>query len=268
VAEQEHHRDVLERFAAASRADARVVAAFVSGSYARDAADVYSDLDLGLVTTDDAYEEFITGREAFVRLLGKPLFVEDFDLPNIVFAVLADGTELEVAFGSVSRVGDLHAGPYLVVVDKEGILPGAVRPWSGPPVAEQTETLRRLVYWFWHDVSHFVAAVGRGQLWWAQGQLEELRRLCVNLARLRHSFATPADGYEKLDKVLPDDQLAPLRATYGPVERDAMLRAMALIVAYYRKLATRLAEEHGIAYPVELDRIMSDRLAKVTETSR
>ena len=45
------HRVVLDRFVAACRADERVVAAFLSGSYAGGAADEYSDLDLGVIIT-------------------------------------------------------------------------------------------------------------------------------------------------------------------------------------------------------------------------
>ena len=60
-----NHQVVMNRFVAACQADERVVAATLYGSYARGAADAYSDLDLGLSTTDAAYEDFVAGREAF-----------------------------------------------------------------------------------------------------------------------------------------------------------------------------------------------------------
>jgi hypothetical protein len=80
------------------------------------------------------------------------------------------------------------------------------------------ETLRRLVYWFWHDLSHFITAMGRGQLWWAYGQLEELRRYCVNLAHLRHNFSAEAEGYEKIEQALPIEHLSSLQVTFCPLE--------------------------------------------------
>ena len=73
-----NHQVVIDRFVAACQADERVVAAFLGGSYARGTADAYSDVDLGLITTDAAYETFLTGREAFIRRLGEPVFLEDF----------------------------------------------------------------------------------------------------------------------------------------------------------------------------------------------
>ena len=50
--EQNRHA-VIHRFVVACQADERVEAAFLGGSYARDATDAYSDIDFGLITTLD-----------------------------------------------------------------------------------------------------------------------------------------------------------------------------------------------------------------------
>src|SRR5262249_23385270 len=199
------------------------------------------DLDLGLLTTDEAYDDFLAGRAAFVRTLGEPVFMEDFDLPHIVFVILADGTEVELSFGRESQFNHDHGGPYTVLLDKKNLLAGAVFPRRPPAQAEQRERLRRLIYWFWHDLSHLIAPLGRGQLWWAQGQLEELRRYCVNLARLRHNFAAAAEGYDKVEQALPLEELSALQATCGPLEPGAMRQAAFVLVRFYREVAPLLA---------------------------
>ena len=212
------HHTVVDRFIAACRADDRIVAAFLGGSYARDAADAYSDVDLYVITTDEDFNSLCDQRRAFVQLLGEPVFVEDFDNPSIVFYILADGTEGELGLGCESRFSEVHQGPYKVLLDKKGILAGAVFADQAPGLAEQTEKLRRLIYWFWHDLSHFITALGRGQLWLAQCQLEELRRFCVNLARLRNDFADADAGsepYFKLEKVMPVEQLSSLESHFA-----------------------------------------------------
>src|SRR5947208_9687822 len=96
-----HHQVVMNRFVAACQADARVVAAFLGGSYARGTADAYSDLDLGLITTDAAYADFFAEREAFIRVLGVPLFLEDWNGSDVdmVFFIFPDGVEGELALG-------------------------------------------------------------------------------------------------------------------------------------------------------------------------
>jgi hypothetical protein len=260
-----NHQAIIDRFAAACQKDKRVVAAFLGGSYAKGMADAYSDLDLYLITTDQAYEEFFRQREAFIRLLGEPVFLEDFNGYgfDIIFFILTDGTEAELGLGRESQFRQIHGGPYKVLLDKKNILAGTVFPEYKPVPIEQAEKLRSVIYWFWHDLSHFVTAMGRGQLWWAYGQLEELRRYCVNLARLRHDFSVEAEGYEKVDQAIPVEQLSSLRPTFVPMEQDAMLKAALAIVHFYQELAPHLAEVHAIPYPAELERVMVGRLSRL-----
>jgi predicted nucleotidyltransferase len=261
-----NHQPFIDRFVAACLADERVIAAFIGGSHVRGAADAYSDIDLCLITTDADYEHFFGAREAFLRTLGELVFLENFGLPNIEFFIFRDDTEGELWFGSRSHLDHIQSGPYRVLLDKQGILTGADFPPREPAQVEQIETLRRLVVWFWHDLSHFITALGRGQLYWAHGQLEALRLYCMNLARLRQNFFDAdggSEGYFKLEQAVPTEQLAPLDATYCPLEPEAMLRAVLIVVRYYQDLAPPLATARGIAYPVDLERVMLDRLERL-----
>jgi predicted nucleotidyltransferase len=254
------YQRLVDRFVAVCRADPRVVAASLGGSYARGAADAYSDLDLDVVTSDEAYAEFAAERAAFVRQLGEPLLVEDFDLPGMVFFIFRDGCEGEIAFAPAGDLSCLHAGPHRVLVDKLQRLTGAPVPWPAVATDDQRETLRRLLQWFWHDLAHFVAALGRGQLWWAHGQLEDLRRYCVNLLWLERDFTRRPEAYEKVELVVPEERLAPLAATYCPHAYAPLLAAGETVVRCFRELAQPLARAHGLRYPVELDGLLGARL--------
>lgn len=258
-----HFQVVIDRFVAACQADERVVAAFLGGSYARGTADAYSDLDLCLITTDAAYEAFVAEHEAFLRRLGEPMFLEDYHGygVDLVCFVFADGTEGELVFGRESHFLHMHEGPYTTLLDKKRLLAGTVFPGYRPTQAEQIETLHGLIYWFWHDLSHhFIVPLARGRLWSAYGGLEDLRRTCVNLARLRQNFSAEADGYEKVEQAIPIEQLLSLQATYCPLEREAMLQAVLVIVHFYQEVAPSLAQAHGIPYPTELEHVLYDRL--------
>src|SRR6266487_1503481 len=216
-----HHQIITNRFVQACQVDERVIAAFISGSYARGTTDIHSDLDFGLIITDEAYDDFFTGREAFIRLLGEPVFLEDYN---------GDGADF-------------------------------VFSWQEPTQAEQIETLRRLINWFWHNLTHhFITPIARGQLWSAYGALEDLRLTCVNLARLRQNFSAKAEGYEKVEQTVPVEQLVPLQTSFCLMERVAMLQAALTIVHFYQELAPPLAQAHGIPYPADLARVMSGRL--------
>ncbi|HJS29605.1 MAG TPA: aminoglycoside 6-adenylyltransferase [Anaerolineales bacterium] len=257
------HREVVDRFLDACQADERIVAAFLSGSYARGTADEFSDLDLNLIAADGDYAEVLSERDDFVRNLGEPAFIEDFGNPDILFYILTDGSEGELAFGRESSFGGVASGEFKVLLDKKGILAGAAFPKGRANLEAQREESRRVITWFWHEMSHFITALGRGQLWWAQGQLEALRGHCVALARLQYDF-TDADAsdepYFKIETAMPVEELEPLRGTFCSLERAEMLEAGMAVLQFYRETATTLTGAHGLPYPQALDRIMSKRL--------
>jgi Streptomycin adenylyltransferase len=255
-----NHQTLIDRFISACQADHRIVAAFLGGSYASGQADAWSDIDLGLVTTDDSYAQFLAEREAFVPQLGSPAFIEDFGHTNTIFFIFPDGTDAELGMGRESDFLNIHSGPYTVLLDKTGILDNVVFPYHHADPDEQHETLRRLIHWFWHDLTHLITALGRNQLWWAYGQIDELRGMCINLARLHHNFSAPVDNYDKIEKAVPLELLMPLQPTFCLMERGAMLQAGLTLVEFYKVHAIPLAQAHAIPYPESLEHALVERL--------
>jgi predicted nucleotidyltransferase len=265
-----NHQAFADRFVKACQADNRIVAAFLGGSNVKGTADAYSDIDLSVITKDQAFEEFFKEREAFLRSLGDLVFLEDFDISDIAFFMFADDTEGELYFGRENQMDHIHSGPFQVLLDKKNILTGAVFSEPEPALSEQIEKLRRHIQWFWHELSHFITALGRGQLWWAQSQLEALRSICINLVRLRNNILDGDAGeeaYFKIENMMPVEQLAALQDTFPPLEKEAILKAGLAILHFYREIAPPLAQTHGLHYSHELERVMMDRLQKLQDAN-
>jgi hypothetical protein len=243
----------------ACSADQRIAAAFLGGSHARDEADAYSDIDLCVVATDESYEDVRDGRIALIERLGEPLFVEDFGT-DTVFFILADGTEGELSVGRAGALDEIEAGPHRTLFDRQGILDDISFPQEAVEPAAQDAALREAISWFWHELSHFIVAIGRDQPWWAAGQLEALRDHCVNLVRIEQGAPAGEEPYEKLDTMIRTTELSPLTATFVPMERQAMLGAALEIVRFFQKRAPHVAEAHEVDYPIELERLMVHRL--------
>ena len=192
--------------------------------------------------------------------------MEDFDSPNFVFLIFPDGSEVEISFGRESQLNEIFNAPCKVLLDKKNIFTNIVPSKRPVKEEEQRERLRRLIYWFWHELSHFTTALARRQLWWAQGQLGTLRLYCINLARLRNDFydqEVGVEGYFKVEKAIPIEQLSALKDTYCPMEEVAMLESAKVIVPFFRELATSLAATHGIMYPDRLDAVILEKLEKL-----
>jgi len=261
------HQSILDRLVAACQDDERVIAAFLTGSSARGTTDAYSDLDFCLITRSDAYQDFIAGKKDFIGRLSEPLLMEDFNFPNCLLSIFTDGVECDLLISSQDRLDQLYSTPYRVLLDKKGLFPEVMFTPPFSPPADQVENLRRLVNCFWHDLSHFIKAMGRSHLWFAYGELEALRGYCVCLARLQHDFSAEAsmdEPYFQIEKAIRIADLASLQDSICPLEPAAMLQAVLTILHFYQKLAAPLARAHGLAYPQELERLMLARLEKVS----
>jgi predicted nucleotidyltransferase len=258
---------VIAQLVRSCATDDRIAALFLGGSRARGEDDEYSDVDLCVIVRDHAYDDVIAGRDALVRTLGDPLFLEDFGSGNMAFVILDDGTELEFNFFAEGDLDAIRSGPYRVLLDRDGILANRAFPLPEADRTAQVEALRDILFWFWHDVGHFTTAVGRGQLWWAAGQLEQLRAYCVNLVRIDHGGVAEGEPYWKLDHEIATEALDGLRSTFVPVERDALLRAGGVALGFFRERAPSVARAFGLPYPAELDRLVGRHLEHLIEAS-
>jgi len=255
------HEQLIARFSDACESDHRVVAAFVGGSIARGDADQYSDVDFCVVTTDEAADDVFADRAAIVAQLGTPLFLEDWghEAPE-VFVILADGTDVEVFFVAESRLKEMQVGSILPLLDRTGLLTNLDLPMRAPPSEDLAVELRRVLAWFWHDVSHLIKALGRGQLWWAAGEVEALRGYCLNLVRIEQGVEAGDEPYFKIDAETSTVALEPVRSTFAPMEPEALTRAGSELVAFFGARGRPLADAYGLDYPSELERVMSRRL--------
>jgi predicted nucleotidyltransferase len=258
---------VLLRFEAACQGDERVVAAFLGGSFARGAADVYSDLDIYLVTNDEDYDSFFAERHAFMRQLGEPVFLEDFNQFgfDMMIFTYADGVQGELAMERESNFEHIHGGPYKILIDKKGLLVGKVFPLLAPTEAQQLLTLRHLIYWFWEDLSNFIVSMNREHYWPAYSSLDEMRLKCVNLAHLVHDFTAEAGGYANVEQDLTPEQRQALEATFCSLEPRALLDAVQVVLRVYQEMAPPLAAKRGAEYPAEVERVLSERLGRLVK---
>jgi predicted nucleotidyltransferase len=252
-------RSTTERIESIGLADDRLRAVLVYGSHATGSADAFSDLDVGLVIADAFYDDVLAHSDELVHKIGQPLLNEDFGNPANLHLILADGVELELI---LTRASDLMLElPYRVLVDKDGVEAQARARHAPPGPGVESTHVRQVVIGFWHDVGHLVTALGRGNTWWAYGQLDELRRMCLNLARMEAGVPPEDEAYWKVDDAVPADRLASLRATLAPPEIGPMTAAASAVLDLYRELAVPLADRHRVPYPAALDRLVSGRLS-------
>ena len=236
------------------------MAAFLGGSRGRGEADVYSDVDLCVIASNDAYEALIRDRAAFVGRLGTPLFLEDFGFSDLVFFILDDGTEGELFLGSEERLEELEPGPTIrTLFDPGGILEGVVFAEERMDRTEQREVLRQILTWFWHELAlHHRDGTGRALV--GAGQLESLRGHCVNLVRAEHGAFAGEEPYESSTarSISPRCRRSPRRSCRWSGTRCCEPHEE--LVRFYTEKAPGVAEANGATYPLELEKLMVKRL--------
>ena len=262
------YQALIGSFRAAAEADQRIAAAFVGGSRGAGSADEHADIDLYLILRDDAYDDFFAERRAFMAQLGNPAFLEDFNgfgFDMLLF-IYSNAVEGELVLARETGFEEMPSGPFLALVDRQGILPpgGAFPPIKQPAEQEQCEHLHFMVHWFWRDLSQLSRWMARGRHWSAYGHLEMMRHTCLNLARLHYDFTGRLESYHKIEGVADPDDLVAFQHSFCRVEREAILQAVRALVEIYLRLAPPLAAAHDIAYPAKLQGVVMRRLEQAT----
>jgi hypothetical protein len=182
-----------------ARHDARITAAALTGSAARDAEDRWSDVDLFFgVAASVPIPDVLADWTAYVYdELGA---VHHFDLqagPATYRAfLLAELLEIDLGFASAPAFGPLGDGAFRLLFGEAA------------PRVPGTADRDHLIGLAWHHVLHARNSIERGAIWQAEHWISALRDHTLTLACLR--LGLPA-AYAKGADRLPPEVTAPVR---------------------------------------------------------
>jgi predicted nucleotidyltransferase len=247
-------RAFLDRLVSRAGDDERVTALMLGGSHATGTADEHSDLDLYLITHDERFDSFRDGRHAFMHQLGDAVFLEEHE--NFGFLLLlfmySDGVRGEIALTPARDVSEVHGGPHITLLDKDGVLHGRQFPARPINARDRRAIAAHMLIWFWYDRWLLDVALARGTLWTAHYYLERCRQTCIDLGRLRARPDLWPSGYEKAEHVIDVATLDTLASTVVALEADAMRNAAASVTQIYLALGRQVADLHGATFPDRL----------------
>jgi predicted nucleotidyltransferase len=214
----EERNRVRQRLLELAAADPGVVAAAITGSYAVDRADEWSDIDLAFAIRGELPPSLESWTK---RLYAEFAALQHWDLPwgSTVYRVflLPDWLEVDIAFTPAADFGP--RGPNWRTMFGETV---EVEP-TPPPLAHD------LVGLAWHYALHARACIERGKPWQAEWLIAGLRDHLLTLACLRLGHPT---RYAKGADLLPPELTAPLEPTLvRSVDQAELDRALEAAVA-------------------------------------
>ena len=232
VRERDRVREDLLRRA---EADADVVGAAATGSYAADGGDEWSDVDLALAIRG----ELGPALERWTKLLYEEFrAIHHWDLPwgPTIYRVflLPDWLQVDIAFTPEADFGP--RGPNWRTVFGSTVDVGMTPPLD----------TRELVGFAWHAALHARICIERGKPWQAEWNIARVRENVFALACARLGYPT---RFAKGADLLPPDLTAPLEKTLLRSTDQAELRR-----------ALRVA---AIAFAEELERADAGLAAKL-----
>jgi hypothetical protein len=248
-------RAYIDQLAAKARADRRVLAAWLEGSFGRGNADRYSDVDLHLLLDEGEVASFRAGAEGWLAGIQTLVLYTLMFEGRMVNALTSEGLRLDVWLHAGDSV-EVAQAKAQVLVDKGQRL--ALVGRSAAPQAAAggaaAQILDPQIKEFWRCCSLIPAGTGRRELivGFAGLNVQANNIVTICLAGL----GTVRDrGVKNLNQFLPADvreELEGALALQG-LSPESLLRAHLDLLRLGRRYGRQFAQRHGIPYPAELE---------------
>ncbi len=252
-------------------ADDRIVAALMYGSFTRDEADIYSDIEFVIYLEDSALLSFEP--VAWLNQISPVgfYFVNEYGIGTTIFENLVRG---EFHFDPASKMEEVQGWKEeegfpppeaMLIADKTGELERYLQSISGPgPNRDTTQT----VSWHWHAYLNWMlfgaTVLARGERARALELLWFVQRILLRFARLTEDttehWLTPSKGAEK---DLSAATYAHYTTTTAKLQGHDLEEAYAAAWHWGKQLGRSLAETHRFDVHEELIKKLDGRFSEV-----
>jgi predicted nucleotidyltransferase len=246
-------------------ADPRVEAAWLSGSFGRDAADDFSDVDV-LVLVKAPWQDTAKAYADDVSAIADAALVNPLFGGAVLNVVTTDWERFDLSFISAENLWRYDGSGLKPLFNKVGAEP-PVRPrtaYQPPP-----EKIAGMIREFLRVLGLAGVVLGREEHVAAVSGLELLRRAVIDLM-IEDNRIAPEDrgGALHLRRLLTPEQHA-LLARFPPMrpERASVIECSVAAAGLFLPLARRLAEETGAQWPEALEQATRRRLKEALDVT-
>lgn len=279
-------QEMFDLILGVAQADPRVRAVVLNGSRANPSAprDCFQDYDIGFIVTD--VHSFTTD-PGWIDRFGERMILqtpEDWhshprdyasDEPFAYLMQFVDGTRIDLNLYTLDRL-EPEAEPTIVLLDKDGILPGVPEPDNGfyhvkPPTrAEYRDCCNE----FWWMSTYAAKELWRDALPLAKTLLDEnvraeLMKMLDWTVGCQHGFqVSTGKGSKYLRRYLTANEWSAFEATYPDLNEERMWAALLAMGDLFREKALVVASRFGYDYPALDDERVTAFLKHVRQLPR
>ncbi len=219
-----HQLHAIEQLVARLRQDPAVEAIFLKGSFGRGEEDVYSDIDLYCLVSEERMAKFLTRRLTHLSVYRPIIWKDDIFIVAPQLIVVYDDL-LHVDLFTVTRESLNHSDTIRVLYDPKGQLETYVDTSSLALGTQEAADEAIDSVWF---LFQYQKAAGRGNALWA---VEMLRSALIKFAKvLLHRYVPDRAqlGLKTVADYLPETPRIRLEAIYGVLVPDTHMEAARL----------------------------------------
>jgi hypothetical protein len=245
---------LIDRLTEVLRAEDRVRAAWLSGSFGQAAQDRFSDVDVLAAVSSEDLAAFADDWPALVPRVAETVLTQRRGGGStvVISHVTPQWLRFDLVITTVYQVADRSGSTLKPLFDHDDIhrlLRGRLE-WA-PPAPER---ISKLITEFFRVLGQLPVVLGRDELFVAASGAGLLRELVMQVM-LEDASSTESGGALHLSTRLPKDAMRQLNALPPIVaEREAALTAHLACAELFLPPARRLAGRVGAAWPTALER--------------
>jgi len=241
---------LLEHVVEAFKANARVRAAFLRGSFYRGQPDTYSDIDLFAVAEEADAEELLELGRVMLLTAGGTLWVSVLDTVPPQMRVLFPGSlKLDLTIVTMETLPPYEG--WRILFDRDHLLRTRARTTQlVEPL--QPEHVAMVCDEFWWNMFSSVGQIKRGQLWMALHLLDVCRADLAQIMRWRRDPEHPAERYTDLERHLTAEDQQALAQSLAGYDLRAIVEALLTAADAFEPAARDVSARVGGDYPAAL----------------
>jgi predicted nucleotidyltransferase len=241
---------LLEHVVEALKANVRVRAAFLRGSFYRGQPDTYSDLDLFAVVEEADAEELLELGRTTLRNAGGTLWVSALETaPPQLRALFPGPLKLDLTIVTTETLPPYEG--WRILFDRDHLLRTRARATQlFEPL--RPEHVAMVCDQFWWNMFSSVGQIKRGQLWMALHLLDVCRADLAQIMRWRRDPEHPAERYINLERHLTAEDQQALAQSLAGYDLRAIAEALLTAADAFEPAAREVAARVGGDYPAAL----------------
>ncbi|MEO7913711.1 MAG: aminoglycoside 6-adenylyltransferase [Roseiflexaceae bacterium] len=241
---------LLEHVVEALKANGRVRAAFLRGSFYRGQPDAYSDLDLFAVAEEANAEELLELGRTTLHQAGENLWVSALDAaPPRLRALFPGPLKLDLTIVTIETLPPYEG--WRILFDRDHLLRTRARATQlFEPL--RPEHVAMVCDQFWWNMFSSVGQIKRGQLWMALHLLDLCRADLAQIMRWRRDPEHPSERYIDLERHLTAEDQQALAQSLAGYDLRAIAEALLTAADAFEPAARDVTARVGGDYPAAL----------------